>query len=77
MPTSAENLQTIIDNIMTLIELKTADWIAAGMPPDFSLDGLSVNWASWLKGMMDNLKAMQELLVALQGPFQVNVRLRS
>lgn len=77
MPTAAENVDQSITDLTVLIATKTAEFIAAGMPPTFSLDGLSIDWASWLKAMNDNLKALIELRAALQGPFMINTRLRS
>jgi hypothetical protein len=39
-----------------------------GEGPDFSIDGVSVNWDAHKKALLDELKSVNETLELLQGP---------
>jgi hypothetical protein len=77
VPTPAENAETALNNLLTVLATKTAEWVAAGMPPTFSLDGLSVNWVGWLRDMNAAIEAQAKLVAMLQGPFVRHSRARA
>lgn len=71
MPTDVENLKTIRSNLIAVIAAKTAEWVASGCPPSFSIDGESYQWDSWLKTKNEELKGLTENLRLISGPFIV------
>ena len=71
MPTPAENAITRRDAILT----ELATFVAVG--PDYSIDGVSVNRAAYRQSLIDELKALNELIVQLQGPFMRPQQLRA
>ena len=50
-------------------------WMALnGARPTYSLDGRSVQWDEWLRTRTEQIKALQDLIVSLDTPWEVHVR---
>lgn len=71
------NLEAAIDNLEQLIEAKTADWLASGAPPTFSIDGESYDWNNWLQGKIEAIDKLKDLIQNRGGTFVVRSRVRA
>ena len=69
MPTYIENLKTLRDNMALAAKIQSDNWIAAGCPPSFSIDGESYQFNDWLKSLMDGIAALEERIAAGE-PFE-------
>lgn len=70
---SVANLITARDNLDQLIATKTAEWIADGCPPTYSIDGESMDWNNWLTSKMTNLEQL-DAAIARRSKFVVRSR---
>lgn len=77
MPTNAERIQNAIDDLCKIVEAKTAEWVTAGCPPTYSIDGESYQWGEWLKNKTEEIKALKATLAVIGGPFVVRSRGRA
>lgn len=71
MHTASENVQYAIDNIAAQIRE-----ITANPKPDYSVNGQSVNWSSYLDMLSKQLETLQRAQQSLAGPFQRVSRMR-
>jgi|JI10StandDraft_1071094.scaffolds.fasta_scaffold540530_3 hypothetical protein len=71
MPAAANtaSIDTAIDNLVAVIAAKTAEWVASGSPPSFSVDGESYSWDQWLKTKNDEIAGLIKTKRLLSGPF--------
>ncbi len=66
MPTRAERLTSIRDNLLAIIDSQTEAWVTAGCPPTFSVDGESYQWDSWLTSKLEAIKSLDALIQRAQ-----------
>lgn len=66
---AADDALATLASLTAIVKAQTAAWVAAGMPPTFSIDGESYDWAGWLKAMTDAIGEQTKLLVLLNPPF--------
>jgi len=71
MPTPAENIGAAIENIASQIRD-----ITANPKPDYSVNGQSVSWSSYLDMLTRQLDALQKAQQNLAGPYQRITRMR-
>lgn len=71
MATALTNITTARDNLAQCVANTTAQWLASGAPPTYSIDGESVQWESWLKSKLDEIDAMTSLMQRLSGPWTI------
>lgn len=73
MATVAANLQTALNNLVAGLAARSADWVAAGSPPTYSIDGQMVDWNGWYASQ---LKAIADLsgLVSSAAPFEIQTQ---
>lgn len=69
MATRAENLTTALNNVAVLIRDLTAD-----PKPDYSVDGKSYSWSSYLSMLLSQQKALEDALARATGPYEVSNR---
>ena len=69
MATDLENLKTRRSAILT--ELAALSSTASGGKPNYTINGQSVDHIGYKRSLYDELKTIDELIVALQGPFEV------
>jgi hypothetical protein len=72
MTTPGDDLGVAIANITAQIRE-----ITANPKPDYSIDGQSVSWASYLSMLNSQLIALQQAKQSLEGPFQRVTRVRA
>lgn len=72
MPTPAENVGAAIENIAAQIRE-----ITSNPKPDYSVNGQSVSWSSYLDMLTRQLGALQQAQQNLGGPFQRVTRMRA
>lgn len=70
-------LETILDNLITIVATETAYQATNGPKPSYSLDGQSVNWDTWLDGMQSKIEKQQKLIQVIGSPWRVRSRVRS
>lgn len=63
---SAANLQTALDQISQLI----VD-VTASPKPDYSIDGVSYSWGSYLSMLLDKQQTLLQLIQQVSGPYEV------
>lgn len=66
MPTRAENLETVLDNLAQQL----AD-ISANPKPSYSVGGQSVSWTEYFRMLTEQMKAVREQIQQEGAPFQV------
>lgn len=66
MATRAQNLDTAIDNLAAKIAEATAN-----PKPNYSLDGESYSWESWLAMLMNQMEVLEKARQRADGPFEV------
>jgi len=71
MPTPSENLSAAIENVCAIIRE-----ITANPKPDYSVNGQSVSWASYLDTLTRQLESLQNAEQSLSPPFQRITRMR-
>lgn len=74
---AVDDLRTARDNVAAVIEAKTAEWVAGGCPPTFSVDGESYDWNGWLSARTAELKSLTESIRLLGGSYIVRTRGRA
>jgi len=74
MPTAGDNLRTRRDAIA--LELASGGDML-GWKPNVSLDGESVSWADYRKGLLDEIEQLTKLIQQVEGPFIVRRRGRA
>ena len=74
---AVDDLRTARDNVAAVIEAKTAEWVASGCPPTFSVDGESYDWNGWLQARTAELKSLTESIRLLGGSYIVRTRGRA
>lgn len=72
MSTPAADIGVAIANIAAQIKD-----ITANPKPDYSVNGQSISWASYLAMLNGQLVALQQAQQSLSGPFQRITRVRS
>jgi len=65
MATNLENLETIKSNLLTALAS-----ITASPKPTYSIDGQSVSWGDYYRSLMDQVKAVNEL-INMESPYIV------
>jgi hypothetical protein len=70
--TSAENLQTMLDEIDAQLLTMTAS-----PKPTYSIDGMSVSWGDHFKTLMEARKTIRELLILEEGPAEARVQMET
>lgn len=65
------------DNVAAIIETQTDAWVAAGMPPTFSVDGESYSWSEWLAARTKEITDLTDAIVKVSGPWVVRHRGRA
>lgn len=65
LSTTVTNLTTRRDAIAAQLAAFTS---SSGEGPDFSVDGVSVNWDAHRTSLLNELKSINELLEQLSGP---------
>jgi hypothetical protein len=70
---SAQNdsLVAIRDSILTIITAQTAAWEAAGSPPNWSMDGESWSWDTWLISRLNELEKINTMIARSKPFFKV------
>lgn len=66
LPTRDDNLETTKDQIASLLVQLTRQ-----LKPDYSKEGQTVQWASYLQQLLDAQKTAAEIEQVSQGPFEV------
>lgn len=66
MATDLQNLQASRSNLITALVAATAD-----PKPNYSINGQSVSWADYLKMLRSEISAMEQLIAAEDGPYEV------
>lgn len=77
MPTAAENLKTIRDNLITEVKTETTLWAANGPKPSYSLDGQSVSWDQWLENRTRQIESCDRMIQVLEGAWAVISRAKA
>jgi hypothetical protein len=72
---AADTWVRIRDAMLSVIETQTEAWVAAGCPPDFSIDGESYSWAGWLAARLAELEKV-EAMIQHKRPYYVRSRMR-
>lgn len=62
--TNLNTLQTIRDNLLSIINTEVAYQATNGPKPSYNLDGQGVDWNAWLDAMMKRVKDIEELIAA-------------
>lgn len=65
---SVDNLIAARDSLAAIIAAKTSDWESAGCPATYSIDGVSVQWGTWLGEKTQQLQLLNQTIQAMQ-PF--------
>lgn len=73
----AAQLARIRQNLLDAVEATTEEWVAAGCPVTFSVDGESYQWNDWLKAKTDEITALTLAIQAVGGSFIVRSRGRA
>lgn len=75
MSAASDNAATV--NLLTSITLaQVTAWVAAGMPPQFSIDGESYNYPEMFKALQEMVEKGAMLQQTLEGPFALTDRVR-
>lgn len=69
---AVDSIITARDSLASIIATKVSEWESAGCPATYSIDGVSVQWGSWLTEKNDQLKAMNETIQAMQPYMRVS-----
>ena len=75
MPTRAERLNSIRENLLRIVDEQTAAWAEAGCPPTFSIDGESYSWNEWLSSKLSAVEQLDKL-IQRASPYYVRNRNR-
>lgn len=67
-------LGSALDDLITLQAAQITEWVAAGRPPSFSIEGESYSWGSWLAELDAAITAKLEQINKVAGPFIVRSR---
>lgn len=73
MATYAQNLQTALDNACAGLAARSADWIAAGSPPTYNVDGQMVDWNGWFAAQTKFIAELSALAAAA-APFEIQTQ---
>ena len=65
MATDAQNIATIRSNLLASLATESAS-----PKPSYSIDGQSVDWNGYRKAITQQIKDLDELLAASQGPIE-------
>lgn len=72
-----DDLKTSRDNYAAILAAKTAEWLAAGCPPTFSVDGESYQWDAWRDSMVKQIQELTKTINAVASPYIVRHRGRA
>ena len=61
-------LRQIRDNLVTDTYNRTLEWAAAGSPPDYTVNGRSFQWTSWLKARKELINDLGEMIREAEVP---------
>ena len=73
MATYIANLKTIRDNACAALAAMSADWVAAGMPPTYAINGQNVDWNSWYTQQMTFIQQLNDQVGAAE-PFEIQTQ---
>lgn len=72
--TIVNNLKLTLDNLVATVQNETAYWAANGPRPTYSLANRNVSWNEWLSAMMDNIAKLNEQIIKMDQPYELNTR---
>jgi hypothetical protein len=67
----ADELDAMIDGIISIMQVQQAAWIAAGQPPTYSINGQSVQWSAWWQDRLKDIQALQETKRVVASPYRI------
>jgi len=72
---AAADTQTVLANLLQRRTDASAELVAlTNTPPDYSIDGQSVQWTAKLKALRDEIKDLNDLISNLSAPWEVRSR---